>query len=172
MYQKKLNSIGQLSCILRTTDGAFIPLADGNADYQEYLTWVAAGNVPENDPAFSVENFRAAKNAEINAARLAANSSSFTHAGHSFACDDLSRGDIDGTTNTILLTGQFPSPWPGYWKSVDNTLYPIESLEDWKLFYASMGAAGATNFAKSQSLKAQLAAATTIEQINAITWED
>ena len=44
-----------LSGILRTvdiqgrTDNAFIPLDNGNRDYQEYLEWVALGN--EADPA-------------------------------------------------------------------------------------------------------------------------
>jgi hypothetical protein len=35
--------------ILRARDGAFIPPDPGNRDYQEYMTWLAAGNTP--DPA-------------------------------------------------------------------------------------------------------------------------
>ena len=34
-------------CILRKEDGALIPLAPDNTDYQEYLEWVAEGNTPE-----------------------------------------------------------------------------------------------------------------------------
>jgi hypothetical protein len=33
--------------ILRLSDNAFIPLAPGNRDYQEYLEWLAEGNTPE-----------------------------------------------------------------------------------------------------------------------------
>ena len=33
--------------IIRTTDGAQIPKAADNTDYQEYLEWVAAGNTAE-----------------------------------------------------------------------------------------------------------------------------
>jgi len=33
--------------ILRTTDFAWIPADEGNTDYQQYLAWLADGNVPE-----------------------------------------------------------------------------------------------------------------------------
>lgn len=32
--------------VLRLHDNAFIPFAQGNADYQQYLAWLAAGNTP------------------------------------------------------------------------------------------------------------------------------
>jgi len=32
--------------ILRTTDGAYIPIDPDNTDYQTYLKWVAQGNTP------------------------------------------------------------------------------------------------------------------------------
>lgn len=150
----------------------FIPEDPQSPLWQAYLAWLDAGNAPAVGPGNSIEDHRARKNAEINAARLAANSSSFSHDGHVFACDALSRGDIDGTTNTIMLTGSFPQPWPGFWKAIDNSFYPITTLEDWRAFYASMGAQGAANFAKSQQLKQALAAAATIEEIDAIKWED
>lgn len=48
----------QLTCtgsVRRLADGATIPPAPGNADYQDYLRWVAAGNAaapaePEPEP--------------------------------------------------------------------------------------------------------------------------
>lgn len=33
--------------IIRTTDGAFIPNEERNADYRAYLDWIAAGNTPD-----------------------------------------------------------------------------------------------------------------------------
>ena len=37
-------------CIKRKEDQAQIPFDNDNADYQEYLAWVAAGNTPEASP--------------------------------------------------------------------------------------------------------------------------
>jgi hypothetical protein len=36
----------EVSCIIRLSDGANIPLSDDNTDYQAYLAWVEQGNEP------------------------------------------------------------------------------------------------------------------------------
>ena len=47
MYKLYNDENGKLSGIFRTTDGACIPIAEDNTDYQEYLKWLAEGNTPE-----------------------------------------------------------------------------------------------------------------------------
>jgi len=113
---------------------------------------------------------KAEKHAEINAARLGANTSTFTHAGKVIACDQLSRSDIDGTNGFVTLYGTLPPGWPGGWKAVDNTYLPIADVAAWKAFYTSMFAAGAANFAKAQALKASLDTATTLAQVRGVVW--
>jgi hypothetical protein len=34
------------NCVKRIHDGAIIPFAEDNTDYQEYLAWLAEGNEP------------------------------------------------------------------------------------------------------------------------------
>lgn len=152
-------------------------------DYRGVSYWLAGGEgriealgmaPPEGStpakPLPTLAEFKAAKNAEINAARLAANRKTFTHATKEFACDELSRSDIDGANGMIANLGAMPQGWPGGWKAVDNTYLPIATVAEWKAFYGSMFAAGAANFAHAQALKDALAAATTPEQVAAIAW--
>ena len=131
--------------------------------------WVVI-DLSANEVAAQLAAAKAEKHAEINAARLGANTSTFTHAGKVIACDQLSRSDIDGTNGFVTLYGALPPGWPGGWKAVDNTYLPIADVAAWKAFYTSMFAAGAANFAKAQALKASLDTATTLAQVRGVVW--
>lgn len=131
---------------------------------------VSGSVVAYTPPVPTLVELKAAKNVEINAARLTANRSTFTHAAKVFACDELSRSDIDGANGMIANLGAMPPGWPGGWKAVDNTYLAIVTVADWKAFYGSMFAAGNANFTHAQDLKANLAAATTPAQVAAIVW--
>lgn len=113
---------------------------------------------------------KAQKNSEINAARLAANQSTFAHAGKLIACDPLSRSDIDGVNGFVALTGALPPGWPGAWKAADNSLLSIPDVAAWTAFYGAMVAAGNANFGKAQALKAALEAASTVAEVAAVVW--
>ena len=127
-------------------------------------------NDPAPVPSKTLEQLKSEKNTEINTERATANCSTFMYSGKSFSCDMLSRGDIDGINGFVALYAALPPSFPGAWKSVDNSIFPIPDVNTWKTFYAAMVAAGAANFAHSQQLKTTLAAATTAEQVAAIVW--
>ena len=47
MYKLINNPFGEDNMVLRLSDNANIPFAEGNSDYQQYLKWLAEGNTPE-----------------------------------------------------------------------------------------------------------------------------
>ena len=116
----------------------------------------------------TLDDLKAAKNAAINAARLRANQTHFTFAGKQIATDPLSRSDIDGAHGIIVATGALPPGWPGGWKAINNEYVLIPDVPTWLAFYGAMAAQGTANFARSQALKAQLAAATTPAEVEAV----
>lgn len=121
------------------------------------------------DPRTLTE-LKAVKNSYINEARLTANASYFIFDGKQIAVDELSKNDITITHGGILFNNALPDPWVGGWKTIDNSYVAIPDKATWGLFYDAMVNQGTVNFNHSQALKAQLAAATTIEEIEAIVW--
>ena len=116
----------------------------------------------------TLSDLKAAKNAAINAARLKANQSHFTFAGKQIAVDPLSRSDIDAAHGMIVALQAMPPGWPGGWKAMDNTICAIPDLQTWLAFYGAMVLQWTANFNHAQALKAQLAAATTPEEVEAV----
>lgn len=117
-----------------------------------------------------LSDMKLAKNAQINASRMAANQGTFTYAGKEIAADPLARGDIDAINGIVSLIQALPAGWPGFWKCADNSYLPISDVPTWIAFYGALVEQGQVNFARSQVLKAQLAAATTLAEIEAVSW--
>lgn len=132
-----------------------------------YVLWVNGTARPESD-ASSLSQAKARKNSAINAARLRANQSHFTFAGKQIAVDPLSRSDIDAAHGAILMLQSLPGGWPGAWKAMDNSYVSIPDVATWGAFYGAMVAQGTANFAHAQALKSQLAAATTLAEVEAV----
>ncbi|MCG2585519.1 DUF4376 domain-containing protein [Massilia sp. TS11] len=149
-----------------------IPPAEGAPEGTEPTIEPIMGMVWELElkpaPEFDLAAAKAKCNDAINAWRLHANFSHFTHGGKQIACDQLSRSDLDAVANSIGLTGEFPEGWPGGWKAMDNTILPLATIEAFKSLYASMTAQGTANFGQAQAWKAQLAAAEDEADIAAI----
>ncbi len=47
MYKLTIVYQGQVRCVVRVSDGTFIPFDPDNTDYQAYLEWLAEGGVPQ-----------------------------------------------------------------------------------------------------------------------------
>lgn len=113
---------------------------------------------------------KAAQDAQINRWRDEANSSTFPHNGKHISIDSLSFKDIAIATGYIALFGIFPPGWPGGWKYTDNSAEPMPTIEEFKAMYHSLATKGTGNFNHAQALKAQVTAATTIDEVVSITW--
>ena len=144
--------------------GGFLPAPD-----EVVCGWLYDGE-RFTPPFSSLEVLRTAKNAEINAERERRTFDTFEHAGKAISCDTLSRSDNDGINGYVALYGAFPDIWPGEWKCADNTYLAIGTVGEWKAFYGAMVSAGSALYSHAQELKAQLAQATTAEEIAAIVW--
>lgn len=118
----------------------------------------------------NVEQLKAAKNEEINNARLASNFSTFEFAGKTIACATLDRSDIDAVNGYVALTGHFPPGFPNAWKAVDNTYVSIPDKSTWISFYSAMVSRGIDNFNYAQSLKNELSNVNSTTEVDAIVW--
>lgn len=118
----------------------------------------------------SLEDFKAAKRVEINAARATANAAYFEFSGKQIAADALSRSDIDGVTSYVTLMDALPPGFPGGWKALDNTYVAIPDVATWRTFVAAMVAQGTANFTRAQARKAAIEAAVTVSAVDAVAW--
>lgn len=50
------------SIIIRLTDGANISVIPGNPDYEEYVTWLVKGNIPEPADMIPIKELKSIRN--------------------------------------------------------------------------------------------------------------
>lgn len=129
-------------------------------DYTTH-TWVDARKI---------EDVKLVKIQYINEQRLLANQTSFTFNGKEVATDPLSRSDIDGVNGEVALTNQLPVTFPNIWKAMDNTYINIPDVATWTSFYKAMVSRGTENFIHAQELKLAVEQASTIQEVENITW--
>lgn len=123
----------------------------------------------------SLEDLRTAKNDEINAAWIVADSTAFEYDGHQFRAgpDDVLR--LNCTNGYISLKRQMPPGWIGVWKTMGvdgqpDSYLPLPDIAAWEPFYEAFVMKGLNNYLAAQGLKAQLAAAMTVAEITSIAW--
>lgn len=117
--------------ILRLSDGAFIPAAPANTDYQHYLAWVAGGNAPEPAPVPVPDA------AAVNAERDRRLNGDFTFNGVLFQRDPTSLRRITGAATLAgfaIANGAQPGNlrWANpdrdfLWIASDNSLVPLDA---------------------------------------------
>lgn len=139
------------------------------SDFAQYTYIIVDGVWVLNLPPLTNAE-KEAKLLEINAWRAAANQSTFTYDGNTYACDSLSRSDIDATANCLILTGGFPPGYTGSWKTSANTYVTINTREVFNDFYAAMAAQGMANFKRSEELKWKTTHAANIKELDELVW--
>jgi hypothetical protein len=153
--------LGDLSHYVQNGVAVKIPDSPGKAFHFNYLN-------KQWEDRRTLAEVKVAKNSRINASRLQATQSHFMFQGRKIATDPLSRSDIDATHGAILMLQALPPGWPGAWKTLDNDYVAIPDEATWGQFYGAMVAQGTANFNHSQALKAQLAAASTLAEVEAV----
>lgn len=92
----------------------------------------------------------------------------FQFGGKWFQADAAAWKQISGVHGWVSAQNTMPPGWIGQWKAEDNTFLPIPDPATWWQFYGAVLARGSSNFMRGEALKAQIAAATTAEEVAAV----
>lgn len=138
------------------------PQPSANHQWTEQKRWVYVD---------TLEDIKIKKQAAITAAYLLANVTSFTFQGKEIQANEHSMKQIYITDSGITRRGGLKPNWLGFWKTLDNSYVAIPDVATWNAFYDSIEETGTANYLKAQVKKARISAATTIEEVDAITWE-
>ncbi|ARP89832.1 hypothetical protein CAL14_05625 [Bordetella genomosp. 9] len=139
-----------------------------DAQYRGKLLQVVDGKVVAADPVGpSLDDLKAEKSEKITASCLAAIDSGFDYGGHRYDSDLVSRTNIIGTATGVQAG--IPVPAGFTWRTSDNENVPLDGPG-----VIALGAALLQHvnqqYALSWQLKAQIEAATTAEEVAAISW--
>lgn len=147
MYQLLQND-----CIRRLADNACIRAGEDNRDYQEYLTWLAAGNTPL--PVETVEEIKARLWQEIKAKRDAIKIGGALVDGKWYHTDDASRIQQIGL---VMMGANLP---PGLqWKTLDGSFVTMTPALAGQVFQA-VAALDVSAFAAAEQHRAAVYAST------------
>lgn len=118
-------------------------------------------------PVESLESAKARKNTAITQRRVSEDMR-FPHGGKWFQADLAAWKQISGIHGWVSAMNSLPPGFPGQWKAEDNTHLAISDVAAWWQFYGAVLARGSANFMHSEALKAQLSAATTVAEVEAV----
>lgn len=159
--------------IKRISDNACIPVNEGNRDYQEYLMWVAEGNVAQTaDSLISLDDCKLTKRKIINSNRneeLNKSSATVSASGFEWSIDPMSIQELNNVLTTVSIVGD--SYLDGIvWRDFNNidhtaTLTLLVSISQ------AISTRRKQIWEYSWQLKTQIENATTKEEVNSILWE-
>lgn len=125
------------------------------------LFWLETANLDE---------IKVRQAAKITQSKISANMDYFIFGGKHIQADDASFRELLSTNGYVALNNAMPPDWPNGWKTMDNSYVVITDVATWKTFYNTMVTTGTANFKRSQELKAAIAAASTVQEVEAIVW--
>lgn len=169
MARYKLTTTG----VYDRTTTAFIPEQAMNRHWNEYLNWVAEGNVP--DPVYTADEQKANKKREINEARSnELETGTIVYDGNTYSTNNETRQNLSGIVAFVGSGGSVAGSPQFTWRTVSNQDIPMDD-NDVLAFGAAMVSYVDTQYKKSWDLKAQVDAldedAPDFEdQLDAIGW--
>ncbi|TXT23907.1 MAG: hypothetical protein FD134_1876 [Gallionellaceae bacterium] len=129
--------------------------------------WLYDGQVFFAPPMYStLSEAKAAKAREIESARDAACFADISVLGRTWQADKRSQ-ELLGQAITLAQAGL---PLPSVWRDATNSDMPVTALSDLLAIAGAIATQTQTAYAHSWALKAQVTAAATVEQINAVAW--
>ena len=142
----------------------------GGDDY-EHIDWNGLVPIPQSEldaamGAVALEKAKAEKRKAINKARDAACISDVIAHGRTWQADKVSRELLSDAINL----SQAGLPLPTEWRDKSNVNMPVSSLADLLGIAGAMAAQVQTTYQRSWLRKAQIEAATTAEEVEAIQW--
>lgn len=126
----------------------------------------AAWILVEPDPPRTLVEAKASKRTEIERARDAASVANVTAHGTQWQADDRSQ-KLLGNAITLASAGL---PLPPYWRDAYNVNMPITALADLLAIAGAMATQTQNAYSKSWAKKAEIDAATTTAQSDAVVW--
>ena len=144
-------------------DSLFVPVCDGNTHYQEVKKFIADGGTVE--PAFSIDDLKRIKKGEIKKAFSASSVENVAVGTVTWNGGFESIGKINGAIQLAQALGQTTVTL----YDAANTPHDL-SVADAQSVVIELGKKYQSDFAKKQSLYAQIDAAATEQEIDAIVW--
>jgi hypothetical protein len=145
-----------------------VPLyLDGGLLYEQIKAGAFGAIAPfQPDSAAVLNEAKAARRAAINAARDAACQADVTVAGTAWQADARSQQMLA----SAITIGGAGLPLPASWRARDNSNMAVSSLSDLLPIAAAIAAQTQAAYEKGWALKAQIDAATTAAEVEAIKW--